>query len=500
MRQATSRFGAVPAMMLSAAALCLPLAIPALFPDAGPRAAADDEASEPKLDRLVLSSGREVFGEIVEEHADRVVIMVHFKNLPPVKTSYRRSEVLVIERGVADPSADPDAARDSRVDSDDEDDAAEPIDPDAARIVVVELEGMFGSAISETPLNDIFEHVDDTFDDLVEERTPQGETRVVVDPDKRDKHIVIVKYDSASDPRIGTGSLFRAEDIGPIFEREIHDKGRRVVFWIEEAKDGASLIPFLSPEIYFTSDGVLSNTFDFETYSTGDKMVDEKLISANRGHAHGFAIDGGYGENGTLIIDALLRSSNWLAYRWEGGQAQLMNREPTDEEIAEGWIVLSDDGKGDNEDTNKLREFNDQLVMDAELAQKLGISKGTVDSLADLMFELGVHRNYAVIDEDEGQRVVDKWQEALDRAFDQINRTDGRLWMELERIEVAGDFADRRAARGQRIRILRQMRSIFTRFAEAWDPGGRFRAQIDVMINELQQAQQLDTAAQRAGR
>jgi hypothetical protein len=465
-----------------------------------PSASAEDkpaagETEKKMLDKLVFANGRVVQGEVLEETATQVTMMVHFGNLPPTKTTYEKAEILEIQRGVVDPTAATPAARTTTTPKKDDKNARVAVgdaDPDAALIYLVEFKGTFGSDISDTPLRDMFRDVDAVFNDLVEVQTASGSTISVVDPAKRDKHIVVIQLDCGSDERMGFDGMWRAEEMGPIVEKETQEKHRKVVFWVKDARDGAAFFPWLTQDVYFHPDGKMWITKDLEKFNIGDKMVDAKQISLRMGHAHGWAIDGGY-DNGPVILDAMALSSRWLCFRLENGEPRFLTREPTEEELRDGWEVLSDDGKGDNQDKNKLRFQNDQLILDARIAQLVGLSKGTAESVEDLAFALNVHRNYTEV-ENRGQKIFDAWVKAKEDAFTQINQQTGTLWRELGRIKVEGDYDDRKRARGQMIKILTQIRGVVTRFAEVWDPDGSFRSGLDIDIEAIKQTQQADKA------
>ncbi len=455
-----------------------------------------DAPAKKMLDKIIFNNGLVVQGEVLEETATQVTVMVHFGNLPPTKTTYEKSEIIDIQRGVIDPTAtgkDKPARASATPKDESKPSAASITDPDAALVYLVSFEGNFGSDVSETPVRDMFKDVDSIFNDLIDAKTDSGVDIKVVDPAVRDKHIVVINLDCDSDARQGFDGIWRAEDIGPIFEKEIQEKHRRVVIWVNEAHDGAAFLPWLSPEIYFQPEGRMWISSDLEKFDIGDKMVDAKQISLRMGHAHGFAIDGGY-DQAPPIIDAMALKSRWLCYRLEGGKPQFLTREPTDDELRAGWEILSDDGKGDNEDKNSVRFSNDQLVLDARIAQVLGVSKGTAAELEDLAALLGIKRDYTEVD-NRGQKIFDAWSKAKEVAITQIRPYDGELWQDVARISVDGDYDQRKRARGQQITLLRQIRSIFTRFAEVWDNDGSFRSQIDLRIETLKQQQQADKAS-----
>lgn len=476
------------AALIAATSTLAPIAPSARAEDSKAQAKADEA-----LDRLVFVNGNEVECEIIEETPTQITVLVHFgRGMPPTKATYDKSEIIEIQHDVG-AQASIEAASIGRIV--DDEDATEEIDPEAAKIYLVEFEGLFGSDISETPMRDVFEDADCLFDDLITERVA-GKNIKVVDPAFRDKNIIVIEMDCASDPRQGFDGLFRAEDLGPIIEEQIQVKHRRVVFWVKTANDGAAFLPWLSPDVYFHPDGEMRFTQDLEDFETGDKMVDEKLISARFGHAEGFAIDGGYA-NLAVLIKPMARSKYWLYYRLVGGEPEFWNAHLDEERQKEGgWILLSDSGKGEYEDKNKVRAENDRLVLTSDIAMKLGFSKDEVRDEEGLAYALGVHRNYTVL-EGRAERIFESWKESKEQAFDRINQSNGTLWQDFARIEVGGDYAERKRARGRQIRILQEIYSDVSRFAEVWDPSGQFRSQLSTQIATIKKSQQADKAAQR---
>lgn len=451
------------------------------------------ESSETPLDKIIFTNGNILECRIVDETATTVHVKLYFQGVEAGEQTYQKSDIIEIQRGKGG-----EAAKDSRkegvVDKGDEDSKKKEVDPDAALIYLMEFKGTFGSDISQTPIRDSFEDVDKVFDDLVP-GTLDGESAQVVDPAVRDKHIVVIKMDCASDPRMGFDGIWRYKDMNPIFEKEFK-KGRRIVFWVKKALDGAAIVPWISPEVYFHPDGLMYFTSDLGKFDIGDKMVDEKQISLRIGQAEGYANKGGYTNLASTVLKAMIRSKYWLAYRPVGGEPQFMMKEPTADDIRNGWILLSDDGSGDHEDKNPIRVQNDRVVMTSDLAKVLGFSKGDAATIDDLAFALRIHRNYTVVD-GKAQKIFDKWHDDKETAFDHINQKNGTLWIEFQRIKVGGDYAQRKRARGRQIHVLEQIYSDVHRFEEVWDPDGSYQSQLRTRIDQIRKEQQADKAAQR---
>lgn len=475
-------------------------------------ASASDQAPAKKgLDRIILKSGKMVEGEILEETASTIRIRVIVGGIS-APTTYQKSEVLEIKRAeaVADPS---DGAKEPvRADSKPVptkgvtprsgkgEKKKQVIEAGATKLYVVKLNGRFGVDVSETPLKQMFEDADKVFGDLVDGAGAEA-GRKVVDPSRRRDHIVALKVRMGSQP--GFNTIFRTEELSPIVMNEIVEKGRRVIFWVENASGGAAFLPWVSPEMYFTNDGKLGGIADLDDFSSGDHMVDEKLISAFLGIAEGFAIKGGYADH-LPALRAMLRRQNWLAVRFEGGRPIYLTRRPTASD-GDGWLVLSDDAEGENKDKENSLKVNDTFLLDAEWAVKLGIARGRADTEEDLAFAMGVQRNYAVLEETRGQKIFDDWHDRIESAISQINETEntgrpvGRLWRDFAEIQVGGDYAQRKRDRGRKIALLTQIRSLLSLYAEVFDPKGDNRARLDLMLDGLRQEAQQDAQANRGG-
>lgn len=475
MRQATPPARTVRSLLrsmtvMACAALVATGAILSLTPPASaqqPRQGAA-AAELKKVDRVVFRNGRVVEGEILEETDTTIQMRIVVAGISTV-TTYAKSDLLEIQRGAAEGSAPaqtaPTPAQPQRDRSRDRATGRE-VREDAPRVAHFKIEGEFGRDISQTPLLTAFERA--------RSQSPD---------------VIIIEMDSES--RGGFDGLFVAniERMTPAIERAIAD-GQRVVFWVNKALGGAAFLPFVSPEIYFMTEGRLGGIGTLQNFDMGNKRVNEKQISLRLGHAEGLAITGGYAPE---LIRAMARQDYWLAFRIRGGEIEYMQREPTEAELTEGWIVLSDDGKGNNKD--KMEDVvrgrgNDVLNLNAERALQLNVSKGTADTLDDLVFQLGYGRDYQKL-EVESQKILEDWATRVDRAEESLQRTSRDIAALAER---GGNNRDPRRAIGEEIRLLQQARSLLGQFEEIFDSDGSQRSQIDVRIAELRlQLQRLNS-------
>jgi len=420
--------------------------LPAGVESLGPRAAMADEGEA--LDRVILTSGRVVEGRILEETAEAVRIMVMLAGIEAPAT-YSRSEVLKVERGVVKPAGG-EAAR-----GDDEEaaDRADRVSGDGPVVYHLKLEGMLipDTGISSFPPRPVI--------------APSTLTSALADAASFNPEVVVVEYDVAAAG--GLGGVLLVEEYGAIVESFIED-GLRVVFWIEDAQGGASLLPFSSPEIFFQGGAELGGMGEVGEIDSGDEMVDKKLMSAALGHAVGMAIEGGYPPE---IIRAMCVEANWLAVRFDRGRPEFIEHEPRSSD-GEGWIVLTDDGEGQNADDETKLESNDVLNLTSDWAYRLGVSRGEFDQLDDLLWELGVDDDY-VVEEGRGTAILESAADHVERTFDSFVR----LQQELEDVGRGGA--------PRQLNILRRLSGLLAAQAEVLDPSGAARAQLEIQIEQL---------------
>jgi len=461
-------------------------AAPAPFVQTGSAAAVSvfDDAEQTE-DVVIFSNGRVVRGDILEETDSTIVMNVRIGSMPEVRTVYQKSEVLEINRDVPRErvGGDSDAGETDEDTIPDKNTRGEDINDDTTLIYVAELNGIFEQDLTETPLRDLFKDIDETFDDLVAVPSGSGGTAYRVNEESRDKHIVLLKVDATTRSQAFDG-LFAAERVAPVFKDEIQ-KGRRIVFWVDNAVGGAAFIPWLSGEMYVTSDSVMGLAGDLDDFDIGDEMVNMKQISLRMGHAEGMVVYGGYDRLGVAIIQAMARSQYWFAVRLTGVEPEyyISTEQPGPEILNNSqWVLLSDNGRDEYEDDPDAELYgNDTLVLRDDMLLKLGIAKGVADSIEDIALSKRVFRNYAVLENTQAEKILEGWTEDVLRAMTNFER----VFEEANNVRIGGGRDAMIAALGRQQRLLLQARGILSRFAEVMDPDGNVRAEIDVLIEQI---------------
>ncbi|MFI4854884.1 MAG: hypothetical protein ACIAQF_07915 [Phycisphaerales bacterium JB065] len=450
----------------------------------------DSNDAEQTEDLVIFVNGRVVRGDILEETDTTIIMNVRIGSMPAVKTVYEKDQILEIQRDVpretdgqdGDAGGSGGEAGTSAV-IPEKNTRGEDINEDTTLFYVAKLDGVFERDLTETPLRQLFKDIDETFDDLVEVPSGSGGSKFIVDEKVRDKHVVVLKIDATTDYQ-GFDGLFTAERVTPIFKDELQ-KGRRIVFWVDRALGGVAFVPWLSSEMYVTPDSTMGLAGDLDDFDIGDELVNLKQISLRMGHAEGIVVYGGYGRLGVAIIQAMARGQYWFAVRLTGVEPEfyISVDKPGPEIMANPqWILLSDNGQDEYEDDPDATLYgNDTLILRDDILLKLGIADGVASSVEDIAMSMRVFRNYAVLENTQADRILDRWSEEVQRAMINFQR----IFAEARQVPVGiGDDA-LMAALGRQQRLLRQARGILTRYAEVLDQDGNIRAEIDVMIEQI---------------
>jgi hypothetical protein len=433
-------------------------------------------------DTLILHGGRTVNGRILEETDTRIKFLLVSGSIKAERW-FEKSDILKVNKGEAAP-ADPAAPSDKPAPTRDTMAAKDPVKKvgGGARVYVIDLKGKFGEDITQTPLREAFK-----------DAKRQNADHIII---TLENEWAINELEKLPDDAAAFDQLFRAEEMTPIFVEEVPrewEKPPKIIFWVKQAMGGAAFMPFVCPNIYMSSDARIGGIGNLSTMfgGTGDEVVRQKQYSLRLGHAQGWAIVGGYEPK---LVTAMTRVEYILSFGMEGGRPVYVERYPQNP----GETLLTDDGKDANADT--LRELvtgtgNDVLTLNADMAKKLLVSKGTVDSLDDLLFELGLLRNYERVDKRSPQ-IFSAWSRGLEDAKRDLRR----LWEEYGEVQVEqpGGFTQRTQARGKRIAKIEEMQRIMTRYKESLT--GQFYGEyqipsyedLDLIKEQIRQEQMAD--------
>ncbi len=490
-------FAATSVLLLSAGSA---LAQTSTGGSSGAPAKSPDFSTLAKRDLIIFKTGNKVEGVILEETETSIRFLVIVGSMrTPV--SYSKSEILEIKRNEFKPAADeakdeskkPAETPATKVDPEAiVDTKGKPIPADATKVYIVTFGGEFGRDVSKTP-------VEKFMDDAVR-----------VQPD-----VLIVRFDhtfssfgeeaganfyQAGWQRETYAQLDKAREIDTLITDRINNtsdfkKKPRLVAWINRALGGAAYLPFVFPEIYFTTDGRHGGIGGIELLfeNRGDEVVREKMRSLLLARCKSLAEKGGHDAR---IMTAMTRGDYILSYRMVGGKPEFLeNKMPPGPE----WFVIKDDGPINQENQDSLADIvrmnsNDYLTLGSQSAFDIGFSKGTADTVDDLMFRMGITRNYAIV-KHRSNEVFKEWSKDVSKCEADVLR----LIRQYQGVTVRapGGYRERTAARTQQINILRQIQSTVRSYAEAINPrriGAPDDLIIDtqIVIDRIQTEQRLD--------
>jgi hypothetical protein len=442
------------------------------------------QATESKDDRLFMKNGQVLVGKIVRETTDNIVFRLKLAGME-TEVTYERNLIDKVVRSTSKIEAEPEVAAKAT-----ETTASAPnagfIAGDGTRYSIIELTGEFGTEISQTPIRQALKNAREQKADIV---------IFVLDAKWEQSPLEPLPNDAAN-----FDEVFRAEDIVPILVEEVPntwEKAPRIVFWVKKAMAGASMLPLVAKEIYFSPEGTIGGigNLTFMMQGQGDEVVREKQRSLRMGHAEGWAIRGGYDYR---IIQAMARIEYVLSVRYKDGKPELFEGMPSNpsEEL------LTDNGMNENADdvVDRVNGVgNDVLTLNERNARMLGLSKGTVATKDELLDALGLSRG-AVDVSDKSTKIMASWKSGIQRAQDQIRRLI-RDYGELE-VEQPGDYDARTKFRNQQRRILREMRAILKQWGEGISPRFLYENRIpsDVELESIDKSIEIDQQRDRKDR
>jgi len=444
-----SIFGRWVGLLSAATASALLAVVPAsaaIHPEHGERVGAVQPENDPDaIDELVMRNGRVIRGLITEETSSTVTMIVQIGGIE-AEATYDKINILSIRRDV-EPAAEeggPEAGE--RAGGQDEAARAEADSPPVASVYYAELAGEFGRDI-----------------------VPEVLRGIVDDARQHEPDFLIFKLDNEwslpENAQVTFDAYAAVEDLEPILTTEIEQTWTdppEIIFWVHNAMGGVSMLPFTGDRIYFHPEGKMGGigTLDNLLEGVGDEVVRQKQRSLRLARAQGIAIKGGYDYR---LVNALARKSYVLSYRLEGGRAVLFEGMPK----AENEYLLTDDGEGDNEDTQVQlinNTGNDVLTLRGREAMLLGVAEDTLaSSVEQILDDLRIGRN-AAFTKGKSDRIRDRWTNGV--------RAAGRRADEILREMQNFRAEDQVEALGFQIQKLQSIQNLLRRYGDAIDIGG----------------------------
>jgi hypothetical protein len=434
---------------LGAGLLALAGTVGVVTPTVAQDSAKQTEEAKATQDVLIFRNGNVRYGKVISETPTAVRFKGEVAGLE-FETEYPKAEILEIKRGAPAKGGEPAKPIGTVAKPDAPKASGELVDDGVTRTRYywVDLKGDLGVEISQTPIHKalldardnkaevVIFNLDATFQDA---RT------------QRDMEEFEGKFDGLS----------RATAIMQVLVNDVPvDFGGnppRIVFWVKRAMGGAAFLPLVSKEIYFHPEGKLGGIGNLDRMMKGHERVVEKQISLRLQRAAGWANVGGYPEE---LVRALALTRTVLSVRYENGKPILFEDYPKNP----GEELLTDDGQDGNQDTIDALargEGNDSLTLNAQLARRLQVSKGTASTREELLNLLGLDRGGVAV-KGRSEQITRDWVRGIETAKSQIVK----LMEEIGDIRVEGDWTQRNRARSAQINKIEQLKSLLSRWKE----------------------------------
>jgi CheY-like chemotaxis protein len=426
---------------------------------------------------IVLRGGGTVTGELVEETATEYRVRVRTMLSETVRT-ISKAEVSAISRA---PDAQPAAG--TTIGGQPAGTQARTRDPSKKLVFVIPFTGALGHDVTPRPLRRALQEAKRAEADII-----IFDMNMAFVMQGREVEDLFVNHEGTSS---AYALLDTARELDTVMTDEIRDdptwvKKPQTVVWVRRALGPPAFLVLPFRDIFFHPNARMGGIGHLEQMAEGraDNVVTEKWRGMMLAMVVGLANKGGHDRR---LIEAMCRTDYRLSYSMEGGRPVYYEMEHADR----GEFVLTNGGKPQDslEDIARFTGRN-VLTLDAPLAKKLGVSRGTADSIERLLFEMGIERDYE-IDRDTAERVFKNWQESVRRAEQDAMR----LWREFQNVQVNGATASQRnSQRMRQIGFLRQIKQLLAQYGEAFrreaiPVGGTavgWDVQINIIIDRLQ--------------
>lgn len=432
---------------------------------------------------LIMRDGKTITGTLISEDESSVKLAIEVAGIKG-QGVYQKSDILEIKPLADAPAPEKPKEADKKVEDTKKPEAA--ANTGGPKVYVINMTGEFGRDVAFTPMEDVIADVKKFQPDILVCRFDHtfsfwGEEKLDVQQDNG-----AFDYNLEHARQIATLLRERIEQ-----DKEWKTKPR-LVGWVKKALGGAAFLPFVCPEIYYTSGGIHGGIggLEFIFEGRGDERTREKQISLRRARAEGLAQQGGHDSR---ILVAMARTDYVLSVSFRDGTPKFIEGMPESPDD----LLLTDDGKEKNgdvlEDIARGRG-NDDLTLHADLAYRIGFSKGTADTLDDLMDRMGVSRSYQVV-KGKSDEILREWSKNVNQAEEQVTKQ----LREYQQVQVRdpGGYRERTEARGRQKSILLRIKQSVGKYKEAINPR-RIRGMPDDFINQIDERITVIDAQQRA--
>lgn len=439
----------------------------------------DDDETKTDQVELIFRNGNVVKGTLISEDEGNIKVKVNIGGIE-AETTYVKADILAINRNLPEAKARAGASKPA-AESKQPTITTRVADAGGTKVYMVELKGEFGRDVAYTPFKDVIK-------DVREHKPDYFVLRFDLEPKSNGE-----EFSEVLPSRDGLFKEGVAEQLFLLIYNELVrdpnlEKKPQLVAWVNKSIGGSAYLPFICPNIVFTSEGKHGGLgFLDRDFGWADEVVREKWRGARLAGYKGMLIEGGYDPR---LIEAMVRNDCVLSYKIEGGKVVFLDRMPQ----GPNEFLLTDDGREDRadsmEDVARYRG-NDALMLTPELALRLGVSKGTADTMEDLLTTLGETGVYTVVD-GRGTAILERWSKEITDAEIAFRR----LFRDYNRVEVKepGTWREQNEAMGRQIQILQQVNSLLQRTRESINPREiqgapeNWMQQIDYTIDQLRNA------------
>lgn len=367
------------------------------------------------LDEIIMKDGRRFVGNIVEETEDYIKVELEISGIRSTQI-WQKGDIEQISHDIVP------------VDRKGDDGRTDDMEPGkAGKKTAGELNSSLkrGQPMVVIPFKGVvgFDAYKDFVRKLWEEALARGAKTVVLE------------FDCQSELSM------EVEDYRDFFKelkQEAKDKEIELVVWLKEANGMSIAYALMFEKIYSYPNGKMGGGYRVDEalkQSWQDKDVQAKMIAAWVGICRGMAENGGYN---AVLCEAMIRPELVLSFEYDG-ETPVFYRD-TDHN------VIDDDPEM-------------ALELNADDAERWGISRGTCRTLRELAKELD-HREYYEIDYDAREMVdlwIDGWRRALERDVPRISQ-------EMGMVDGYNETPEKKL--GLRLNLLRELRRLVVK----WPP------------------------------